>query len=150
MDRWCGYLGHAVNFKTTKKPTRARRKSGTRKANGLFSRIPMNRFGRKAIADAVRPIRQTRRQPAKTGEMEMLPGMMHCADCSSIMYQCRATGFRKDQEYYINIGSAPYPLHKYFLIWRWQRAVQLLYFLYFHSIYLHTLTICTLGWNFYM
>lgn len=30
--------------------------------------------------------------------------MMFCADCGSIMYQCRATGFRKDQEYYLCAG----------------------------------------------
>lgn len=34
----------------------------------------------------------------------MFSGMMYCADCGSILYQCRATGFRKDQEYYICSG----------------------------------------------
>ena len=34
----------------------------------------------------------------------MFSGMMCCADCGSILYQCRATGFRKDQEYYICSG----------------------------------------------
>ena len=34
----------------------------------------------------------------------MFSGMMYCADCGSIMYQCRATGFRRDQEYYICSG----------------------------------------------
>lgn len=56
------------------------------------------------MADAVRLARQTRRRPTKMGEMGMFSGMMYCADCGSIMYQCRATGFRKDQEYYICSG----------------------------------------------
>lgn len=30
--------------------------------------------------------------------------MMFCADCSSIMYQCRATNFRRDQEYCLCSG----------------------------------------------
>lgn len=34
----------------------------------------------------------------------MFSGMMYCADCGSIMYQCRATGFRKDQKYYLCSG----------------------------------------------
>ena len=34
----------------------------------------------------------------------MFSGMMYCADCGSIMYQCRATGFHRDQEYYICSG----------------------------------------------
>lgn len=57
-----------------------------------------------AIADAVKTARQTRRRPTKMGEMGMFSGMMYCADCGSIMYQCRATGFRPDQEYYLCSG----------------------------------------------
>ena len=57
-----------------------------------------------AMADAARLARQTRRRPTKMGEMGMFSGMMYCADCGSIMYQCRATGFRRDQEYYICSG----------------------------------------------
>ncbi len=30
--------------------------------------------------------------------------MMFCADCGSIMYQCRATNFRPEQEYYLCAG----------------------------------------------
>ena len=48
--------------------------------------------------------RQTRRRPTKMGEMGMFSGMMFCADCGSIMYQCRATNFRRDQEYYLCSG----------------------------------------------
>lgn len=36
--------------------------------------------------------------------MGMFSGMMFCADCGSIMYQCRATNFRRDQEYYLCSG----------------------------------------------
>ena len=56
------------------------------------------------MTDAARLARQTRRRPTKMGEMGMFSGMMYCADCGSIMYQCRATGFRRDQEYYICSG----------------------------------------------
>jgi hypothetical protein len=57
-----------------------------------------------AIAEAVKQARQSRRCPTKMGKMGMSSGMMFCADCGSILYQCRATGFRKDQEYYICSG----------------------------------------------
>ena len=40
----------------------------------------------------------------KMGEMGMFSGMMFCADCGAVLYQCRATGFRKDQEYYLCSG----------------------------------------------
>lgn len=38
------------------------------------------------------------------GEMGMVSGMVYCADFGSIMYQCRATNFRRDQEYYLCSG----------------------------------------------
>ncbi len=57
-----------------------------------------------AIAEAVRQARQSRHRPTKMGEMGMFSGMMYCADCGAILYQCRATGFRKDQEYYLCSG----------------------------------------------
>ena len=34
----------------------------------------------------------------------MFSGMMFCADCGSVMYQCRATNFRREQEYYLCAG----------------------------------------------
>ena len=41
----------------------------------------------------------------KDGRNGMLSsGMMYRADCGSNLNQCRATGFRKDQEYYICPG----------------------------------------------
>ena len=40
----------------------------------------------------------------KMGEMGMFSGMMFCADCGSVMYQCRATNFRREQEYYLCAG----------------------------------------------
>ena len=47
MDRWREYLGHTVNFKTRKNPTRAKRLSRTPKVNGPSLRIPMNLSGRR-------------------------------------------------------------------------------------------------------
>ena len=34
----------------------------------------------------------------------MFSGMMFCADCGSVMYQCRAANFRRKQEYYLCTG----------------------------------------------
>ena len=98
MDRWREYLGHTVNFKTRKK-TLHNPESEWKIFDNTHEAI-----WTEAIADAARLARQTRRRPTKMGEMGMFSGMMFCADCGSIMYQCRATNFRRDQEYYLCSG----------------------------------------------
>lgn len=104
MDRWREYLGHTVNFKTTKKSYKSKKTIKNPESEwGIFENTH-EPIWTEAIAEAVKQARQSRRRPTKMGEMEMFSGMMYCADCGSILYQCRATGFRKDQEYYICSG----------------------------------------------
>ena len=104
LDRWWEYLGHTVNFKTTKKSYKSKKKLQNPESEWVIFENTHEPIWTESIADAVRLVRQTRRRPTKMGEMGMFSGMMFCADCGSIMYQCRATGFRKDQEYYLCAG----------------------------------------------
>ena len=104
MDRWREYLGHTVNFKTRKKSYKSKKTILNPESEWAIFENTHEPIWTEAMADAARLARQTRRRPTKMGEMGMFSGMMYCADCSSIMYQCRATGFRKDQEYYICSG----------------------------------------------
>ncbi len=100
MDRWREYLGHTVNFKTTKKSYKSKKKIINPESEWVIFENTHEPIWTEAIAEAVKQARQSRRRPTKMGEMGMFSGMMYCADCGSILYQCRATGFRKDQEYY--------------------------------------------------
>ena len=104
LDRWREYLGHTVNFKTTKKSYKSKKKIQTPERECVIFENTHEPICTESIADAVRLARQTRRRPTKMGEMGMFSGMMFCADCGSIMYQCRATGFRREQEYYLCAG----------------------------------------------
>lgn len=104
MDRWREYLGHTVNFKTRKKSYKSKKTILNPESEWAIFENTHDPIWTEAMADAARLARQTRRRPTKMGEMGMFSGMMYCADCGSIMYQCRATGFRKDQEYYICSG----------------------------------------------
>ena len=101
LDRWREYLGHTVNFKTTKKSYKSKKKIQNPESEWVIFENTHEPIWTESIADAVRLARQTRRRPTKMGEMGMFSGMMFCADCGSIMYQCRATGFRREQEYYL-------------------------------------------------
>ena len=104
LDRWREYLGHTVNFKTTKKSYKSKKKIQNPESEWVIFENTHEPIWTESIADAVRLARQTRRRPTKMGEMGMFSGMMFCADCGSIMYQCRATNFRRDQEYYLCSG----------------------------------------------
>ena len=104
LDRWREYLGHTVNFKTTKKSYKSKKKIQNPESEWVIFENTHEPIWTESIADAVRLARQTRRKPTKMGEMGMFSGMMFCADCGSIMYQCRATGFRREQEYYLCAG----------------------------------------------
>ena len=104
MDRWREYLGHTVNFKTRKKSYKSKKTLHNPESEWKIFDNTHEAIWTEAIADAARLARQSRRRPTKMGEMGMFSGMMYCADCGSILYQCRATGFRKDQEYYICSG----------------------------------------------
>ena len=104
LDRWREYLGHTVNFKTTKKSYKSKKKIQNPESEWVIFENTHEPIWTESIADAVRLARQTRRRPTKMGEMGMFSGMMFCADCGSIMYQCRATGFRREQEYYLCAG----------------------------------------------
>ena len=104
LDRWREYLGHTVNFKTTRKSYKSKKKIQNPESEWVIFENTHEPIWTESIADAVRLARQTRRRPTKMGEMGMFSGMMFCADCGSIMYQCRATGFRREQEYYLCAG----------------------------------------------
>ena len=104
MDRWREYLGHTVNFKTRKKSYKSKKTIQNPESEWAIFENTHEPIWTEAMADAARLARQTRRRPTKMGEMGMFSGMMYCADCGSIMYQCRATGFHRDQEYYICSG----------------------------------------------
>ena len=104
MDNWREYLGHTVNFKTTRKSYKSKKKIHNPESEWVIFENTHEPIWTQAIADAVKQARQSRRRPTKMGEMGMFSGMMYCADCGSIMYQCRATGFRKEQEYYLCAG----------------------------------------------
>ena len=94
----------ASNFKTRKKSYKSKKVIHNPESEWLIFENTHDPIRTEAIADAARAARQTRRRPAKMGEMGMFSGMMFCADCGSVMYQCRATNFRREQEYYLCVG----------------------------------------------
>ena len=51
--------------------------------------------------DIVQRVRENKRRPTKLGEMDMLAGMVQCADCGSTHYLCRCGSWDESQYSYL-------------------------------------------------
>lgn len=95
------YLGHTVNFKTTKQSYKNKKKLWNDPADWVIFENTQPAIIEESVFIIVQNIRKSRRRPTKMGDMGIFSGLMYCADCGGKMYQCRATHFREDQKYFI-------------------------------------------------
>ena len=95
------YLGHTVNFRTTKQSYKSKKTIWNDPSEWAIFENTQEPIIDESVFLIVQNIRQSRRRPNKMGEMGMFSGLLHCADCGSIMYQCRTNYFKPEQEYYI-------------------------------------------------
>ena len=101
MDRWREYLGHTVNFKTTKKSYKSKKKIWNDPENWVIFENTQPPIIEESVFLIVQNIRKARRRPTKMGEMGIFSGLLYCAECGGKMYQCRATNFAENQKYFI-------------------------------------------------
>ena len=95
------YLGHTVNFKTTKKSYKSKKKIWNDPENWVIFENTQPPIIEESVFLIVQNIRKARRRPTKMGEMGMFSGLLYCAECGGKMYQCRATNFAENQKYFI-------------------------------------------------
>lgn len=95
------YLGHTVNFKTSKPSFKSKKKVWNDPAEWVIFENTQDPIIEESVFLIVQNIRQGRRRPTKMGEMGMFSGLLFCADCGGKMYLCRANHFKPEQEYYI-------------------------------------------------
>ena len=95
------YLGHTVNFKTTKQSFKSKKKLWNDPSEWVIFENTQEAIIEESVFLVVQKIRQTRRRPTKMGEMGMFSGLLYCADCGGKMYLCRANNFKPEQEYYL-------------------------------------------------
>ena len=98
------YLGHTVNFKTTKQSYKSNKKLYNDPDKWAIFENTHEPIIEGGVFLIVQNLRQSRRRPTKMGDMGMFSGLMFCEDCGAIMYLCRTTYFRPEQEYYICSG----------------------------------------------
>lgn len=88
------YLGHMVNFKTTKKSYKTKHKIwNPEEKQDIFENV------HESIIDLdtwerVQELRKHKRRPARTGKSNMFSGIAYCADCGQKLYYCKANILR--------------------------------------------------------
>ena len=95
------YLGHTVNFKTTKQSFKSKKKLWNDPSEWVIFENTQEPIIEESVFLIVQKIRQGRRRPTRMGDMGMFSGLLYCADCGGKMYLCRANHFKPEQEYYI-------------------------------------------------
>jgi len=95
------YLGHTVNFKTKKQSYKSEKKLWNDPSEWVIFENTQEAIIDEGVFVIVQNIRQSRRRPTKMGDMGVFSGLMFCADCGGVMYQCRANHFKPEQEYFI-------------------------------------------------
>lgn len=98
------YLGHTVNFKTTKKSYKSKKVI----INGDDKRMVFKNTHPALIDqdtfDRVQAIRKGKCRHTKIGSVGLFSGLLFCADCGSKMYHHRGSGIKESYEYYTCAG----------------------------------------------
>lgn len=95
------YLGHTVNFRTTKKSYKSEEKVQNAPSEWMIVENTQPPIIEESVFLAVQNIRKSRHRQNRLGKMGMFSGILFCAGCHGKMYQCRANNFRPEQEYYL-------------------------------------------------
>lgn len=95
------YLGHTVNFKTTKKSYKSKRVIQNPAEKRVVFENTHEALITQEIWDIVQQNRQQRRRPTKMGDMGMFSGLVFCADCGHQLHLCRTTSWERDKDNYV-------------------------------------------------
>lgn len=95
------YLCHTVNFKTSRKSYKSKKKILNPKDEWLIFEHTHVAIIDQETFNIVQKIRDSRRVRNDLGEMPILSGMLYCADCGNKLYQVRGKDWNHDKEYFV-------------------------------------------------
>ncbi|EDN9715589.1 DUF4368 domain-containing protein [Listeria monocytogenes] len=95
------YLGHTVNFRTTRKSYKDKRKIERDKKDWVIFENTHEAIIEQSVFDTVQELRKHKRRPTKQKELPLFSGLLFCADCGGKLYFCRGKGVTRNQENYI-------------------------------------------------
>ena len=94
------YIGDTVNFRTTTKSFKNKKKIDKPKEEWkVFENTHPAIISRETF-DLVQELRKNKRRPSREGKTSMFSGLMYCHDCGSKMYFCTAKNFDETQSWF--------------------------------------------------
>ena len=105
------YLGHTVNFKTTSKNYKSKKRIQNPPEKQMIFKNTHPAIISDELFETVQKIREGKRRPTATGKMSLLSGKVICADCKSKLHYCTTNGFEAKQDFFTcanyrsNMGS---------------------------------------------
>ena len=105
------YLGHTVNFKTTSKNYKSKKRIQNPPEKQMIFKNTHPAIISDELFETVQKIREGKRRPTATGKMSLLSGKVICADCKSKLHYCTTNGFEARQDFFTcanyrsNMGS---------------------------------------------
>ncbi|MGO3595536.1 MAG: DUF4368 domain-containing protein [Enterococcus faecalis] len=98
------YLGHTVNFKTSTKSYRDKRKIYNDPKDWVVFKNTHEPIIDQATFDLVQKMRQKRRRNTKSGRVGLFSGLVHCFDCKRHHVFATAKSISPNQERYVCSG----------------------------------------------
>ena len=95
------YLGHTVNFKTTKKSYKSKRFIKNPEEKQVVFENTHEAIIDTELWDVVQKIREQRHRPTLTGETALFSGLLFCADCGSVLTLHRPSSTSKEHRSYM-------------------------------------------------
>lgn len=95
------YLGHTVNFKTTKKSFKSKKVIINPEEKRMVFENTHPAIIDQETWDTVQKNRCQKRRPTKMGDMGMFSGLVYCADCGNKLSLCRTTSWERDKDNYV-------------------------------------------------
>ena len=97
------YCGHTVNFTTTRKSYKSKKKVRLPREEWVVFKNTHEAIIDEETYETVQRIRQAKRRPTRMGEMSVFSGLVCCADCGKKMYLCRCS--KSKQKDYFNCST---------------------------------------------
>lgn len=89
------YLGHTVNFRSTKKSYKSKQIVYKPKEDWVVFENTHEAIIDQDTFDTVQRLRDCKRRPARMGEMSVFSGLLFCADCGKKLYLNRCKEYKK-------------------------------------------------------
>ncbi|MBC1210410.1 recombinase family protein [Listeria booriae] len=94
------YLGHTVNFRSTTKSYKDKRKVNRDKSDWVIFENTHEAIIEQSVFDTVQALRKHKRRPTRQKELPLFSGLLYCADCGGKLYFCRGKSISPNQENY--------------------------------------------------